>query len=354
MTTSAPGHLVALAATVDVRLRTVLAAERSRWEALDPELGVVFDSLEGLTLGSGKCLRPAFCHWGWIGAGVERCVTAGLAAGAAFELLHAFALFHDDVMDGSATRRGQMTTHLVFADRHTRERWRGEARRFGEGVAILVGDLAFVYADTLLRGAPPVAQRMWDELRIELNIGQYLDVVGTASGLRDHVKSERIARYKSGKYTVERPLHLGAALAAPDRFDDHFAEALSGYGLPLGDAFQLRDDVLGVFGDPVRIGKPVGDDLREGKPTPLLSLACERATSAQQELLAQVGTPDLDEPTIVAMQQVLVQTGALADIETRIELLTKEALDALVDAPITGEAKDALAELAHYVAWRES
>jgi geranylgeranyl diphosphate synthase, type I len=168
------------------------------------------------------------------------------------------------------------------------------------------------------------------------------------------VKSETIARYKSGKYTVERPLHLGAALAAPERFDDAFADALSAYGLPLGDAFQLRDDVLGVFGDPVRIGKPVGDDLREGKPTPLLSLACERATSEQDELLALVGRPDLDEATIVAMQQVLVETGALADIETRIELLTKEALDALVDAPLIGVAKDALAELATYVAWRES
>jgi geranylgeranyl diphosphate synthase, type I len=354
MSSSVPDHLVALAQRVDARLREVLAAERARWSQLDAELDAPFQALEGLTLGAGKRLRPAFCHWGWIGAGGRPNDQVPLDAGTAFELLHAFALFHDDVMDGSATRRGAITTHLAFAERHDAQRWRGEARRFGEGVAILVGDLAFVYADLLLRGAPPVAQRIWDELRIELNIGQYLDVVGTASGLRDHVRSERIARYKSGKYTVERPLHLGAALAAPDRFDADYADALSAYGLPLGDAFQLRDDVLGVFGDAERIGKPVGDDLREGKPTPLLSLACERATVGQAALLEAVGSPDLDEATIVEMQAVLVETGALADIESRIELLTKEALDAIVVAPIAPEARTALEELAHYVAWRES
>jgi hypothetical protein len=144
-------------------------------------------------------------------------------------------------MDGSATRRGVRTTHLVFADRHQQGDWIGEARRFGEGVAILVGDLAFAYADTLMRGVPDEAWCIWNELRIELNIGQYLDILGTARGERGRATVERISRYKSGKYTVERPLQLGAVLAAPER--PELLPALSAYACRRR-RFQLRDDVL--------------------------------------------------------------------------------------------------------------
>jgi geranylgeranyl diphosphate synthase type I len=160
-------------------------------------------------------------------------------------------------------------------------------------------------------------------------------------------------RYKSGKYTVERPLHLGAALAAPERFAAELAGPLSAYGLPLGDAFQLRDDVLGAFGDPVATGKPVGDDLREGKPTPLLAIATARATSAQAALLARVGDPTLTDDEVVALQAVLVDTGALAEIEARIGARTGEALVALDAAPLAEAAVAHLRELAEYVAWRD-
>jgi geranylgeranyl pyrophosphate synthase len=139
-------------------------------------------------------------------------------------------------------------------------------------VAILVGDLAFVYADRLMEGAPPEAMRIWNELRIELNIGQYLDILGSVQSIRDVDKAERICRYKSGKYTIERPLHLGAVLAAPER-EYELLPSLSAYGLPLGDAFQMRDDVMGAFGEESLTGKSVGGDLREGKPTPLLARA---------------------------------------------------------------------------------
>ena len=182
--------------------------------------------------------------------------------------MHAFALFHDDVMDDADSRRGERTTHRLFAARHVDGDWAGEARRFGEGMAILIGDLAFVYSDQLMAGANPTAWRIWNELRIELNVGQVLDMLGSVQGLRDVAQAERICRYKSGKYTIERPLHLGAALAAPDQFD-LIGPRLSAYGLPLGDAFQMRDDVMGAFGDERTTGKPVGGDLREGKPTPL-------------------------------------------------------------------------------------
>jgi geranylgeranyl diphosphate synthase type I len=349
---AAPPSLLEVADRVEGRLRELVEAEQARWAGLDPDLVAPLAALGALLTSGGKRLRPAFCHWGFVGAGGEPDDPRSIDAGAAFELLHAFALFHDDVMDGSATRRGARTTHLSFADRHHEDGWIGEARRFGEGVAILVGDLAFVYADQLLHGASVEAWNIWSELRIELNVGQYLDILGTARGERSQVTAMRIARYKSGKYTVERPLHLGAVLAAPERTGE-LLPSLSAYGLPLGDAFQLRDDILGAFGEQTRTGKPVGDDLREGKPTPLMAIATSRATDAQAEVLSLVGRAELQPAEVEAIQAVLVDTGALAEVESQIDELAEDALTALDGADITDDARKALEELAHYVAWRE-
>jgi geranylgeranyl diphosphate synthase type I len=321
-----------------------------RWSAVDPDLEAPIACLADLVLVGGKRLRPAFCHWAFVGAGGDPADELAVDAGAGFELLHAFALVHDDVMDGSDRRRGAETAHRVFEARHERGGWRGEARRFGEGVAILVGDLAFVYADLLLADAPRRAREIYDELRVELNIGQYLDVLGTARGGVDLATARRIASYKSGRYTVERPLHVGAALAG--RFDELEAP-LSAYGDPLGEAFQLRDDVLGAFGDAEATGKPVGDDLREGKPTPILAVALQRATGASAALLERVGDPSLSEADVASLQQVLVETGALREAEARIQALTEQAIVAAGQAPIGAEARVALCQLATYIATRD-
>ena len=346
------GVLAAVARQVEERLAALAQRERARWAAVDGDVADLFESLNALLLAPAKRLRPSFCYWGFVGAGGRPDDSRPIDAGAAFELLHAFALFHDDVMDGSAVRRGNRTCHLAFADRHEDGEWTGEARRFGEGVAILIGDLAFVYADELMRDAPRPAWDMWNELRIELNIGQYLDILGTARRERDRATADRIARYKSGKYTVERPLHVGALLAAPDRADV-LVPALSAYGLPLGDAFQLRDDMLGAFGDERVTGKPVGDDLREGKPTPLLALASQRADAAQRQALVAVGQPDLSSADVASIQQVLIDTGAVEDLEGRISGLVGEAVAAAAAAPLTADARAGLTELAYLVGWRE-
>lgn len=353
MSAPAPPSLHTIIERVDARLDEVLTVERDRWAGFDTDLGHPVDEIRRLVLSGGKRLRPAFCHWGYVGAGGGPDDQIDVDAGAAFELMHAFALFHDDVMDDAATRRGQPTTHVVAAEAHESGGWTGEARRFGEGVAILVGDLAFVYADRLLNGAPVEALRIWDELRIELNIGQYLDILGSVRRERDLVTAERICRYKSGKYTIERPLHLGAVLAAPDRAAE-LVPALSGYGLPLGDAFQMRDDVMGAFGDTELTGKPVGGDLREGKPTPLLARATRAADAAQLRVLDDVGTPDLDDEGVARIQSVIVETGALDELEAHITDLTQRALDALRTIPITEAARDELAALADYVSWRST
>lgn len=348
-----PAGLDLVAARVNARIDSLLTAEVARWRAVDADLVEPLSALHRLVTAGGKRLRPAFCHWAFVGAGGDPDDACVVDAGAALELLHTFALLHDDVMDGSGVRRGVPTVHAAFADRHGSDKWRGEARRFGEGVAILVGDLAFVYADRLIADAPRAALDVFNELRLEVNIGQYLDLLGTARGGVDIEQARRISRYKSGKYTIERPLHLGAALAG--RLDE-LAASLSAFGEPLGEAFQLRDDLLGAFGDTAVTGKPVGEDLREGKPTALYTWAVERATGAAADLLAsQFGTADLGPAEVAELQAVLEETGARREVEDTIERLVAESLGALerLGPRLQPEAVIRLAELAHFVAGRD-
>lgn len=343
----APESLLTVAGQVEARLDTFIRSEASRWAAIDPDLTEPLEDLRSMVAGGGKRLRPAFCHWAYVGLGGEPDAAAIIDVGAAFEMLHAFALIHDDVMDGSDRRRGLPTSHRVFTELHLENGWRGESRRFGEGVAILIGNLAHVYADQLVAETSPETRAIWHELRVELNIGQYLDIHGTASGRFDEQRARRIARYKSGRYTIERPLQVGAALAG--RAD--LATELSRYGAPLGEAFQLRDDVLGVFGDPSVTGKPVGDDLREGKPTPMLALAMDAADPAQRSRLHLVGT-ELSDDDVADLQDILRNTGAVAAIEADIDRLTDEALSWLDTSPLTEGSRAALTDLAHFVSQR--
>lgn len=346
-----PAALQSVTGPLEAHLRAVLDAEAARWQAFDPRLDEPLAALQALVLGGGKRLRPAFCHWGAVAAGGDPDDAVLLDAGLALELLHAFALLHDDVMDDSDTRRGARTTHLRFADAHAARGLRGEARRYGEGMAVLLGDLAHALADRAMGGVVPAARRVWDELRVEVDIGQLLDLAATATGSTDEATARRIARCKSGGYTVERPLHLGAALAGGL---DACGAALSAYGRPLGEAFQLRDDLLGVFGSTERTGKPVGDDLREGKPTVLLAYAARAATPAQRELLDRVGRPDLRGAEVTALQQLLIDTGARAAVEADVSRLRQEALVALEAPGLHLPALPALEELAMFVTDRDA
>ncbi len=346
-----PASLTAIAARVDARLEELLESARERWVELDADLAGPFDEIRRMVHAGGKRLRPAFCYWAFVGTGGDGADRRVIEAGAALELMHGFALFHDDVMDDASSRRGAPTTHTVYAQEHGRATWAGESRRFGEGVAILVGDLALVLSDELMVGMPDAVWRLWNELRLELNVGQFLDLLGAVQRDRRLEKAERIARYKSGKYTVERPLHLGALLAAPDRGEELYA-SLSAFGLPLGDAFQMRDDVIGAFGDSALTGKPVGDDLREGKPTPLVARATAKATAEQRAVLDRVGEPDLDDDDVNAIQATIVATGALDELERRISELAEQAVTELARCALTDEARRELAALAEYVVAR--
>jgi geranylgeranyl diphosphate synthase type I len=348
-----PNALSDIAVRVNQRIADTLDADARRWAALDADLAVPLASLRNLVLAGGKRLRPAFCYWAFVGLGGDPADPMVTAAGAALELLHTFALIHDDVMDASSLRHGTETVHVEHERRHALAGWQGPSERFGTGVAILVGDLAFVYSDRLLTAAPRAAKELFDELRLEVNIGQYLDLLGTAKRSANPELARRICQYKSGKYTVERPLHLGAALASPSQ-PAAVAERLSAYGMPLGEAFQLKDDLLGVFGDPAVTGKPVGEDLREGKPTLLYALARAAASGRALRLLDErFGAPDLSATEVAAIQDLFEATGARRQVTMIVEGLVDEALDATARLPLNRAACDALTELACFVAGRD-
>ena len=353
-----PNHLISIASRVDERLQREIAVEIQRWADLDGLLADPVFEIQRLVSSGGKRLRPAFCYWGFIAAGGDASAANAVdgvvtGAGAAIGLTHASALFHDDVLDDADARRGAETTHRRFERLHAEKDWDGESRRYGEGIAILVGDIAAVLADRFLVGVPQSALELWNELRIELNIGQLLDITGSVRSDRRIELAVRICRYKSGKYTVERPLHLGAALVEGRDATD-VIEALSAYGLPLGDAFQMRDDVMGAFGDTEVTGKPVGGDLREGKPTPLLARAVALANSSQRKILDKVGSSDLSDEQVAQIQQTIIDVGAINEIERLIATNISLAVQALDSPVITSDAIEPLVELAEFITGRSS
>jgi geranylgeranyl diphosphate synthase, type I len=339
-------------AQVGRALDEFLGRQRGVLGAIGPDLLPWMDAISGLLAG-GKRLRPAFCYWGWRAAGGEDGPPI-LTAAAALELLHASALVHDDLMDASDTRRGQPSVHRRFAGVHVDSGWRGPADAFGAGAAILIGDLLMAWTDELFTssGLPPASLRrgqpVLDAMRAEMICGQYLDLLGQAAGDGTVDSAMRVVRYKSAKYTVERPLQLGVALATPPAgVGPAVEQACRGYGIPVGVAFQLRDDVLGVFGDPALTGKPATDDLREGKRTVLVAVARERAGPAGRALLDRLlGDRLLSEDSAAQIRSIMVETGALAECELMIDSSVAEGLAALEDAPMTAEARLALAELA--------
>ncbi|HWB36173.1 MAG TPA: polyprenyl synthetase family protein, partial [Rugosimonospora sp.] len=291
---------------IDRVLRGFLADRRRSLLDIDPELGLVCDTVDAFVLRGGKRLRPLFGYWAYRGAGGvdDDAVVAALAS---LELVQASALIHDDVMDDSDTRRGEPATHRRFAMVHGDSGWAGDPDGFGASSAILLGDLCMVWSDELLQGSGldldniARARGVFDTMRTELIVGQYLDVLTQVTGETSVQRAAKVARYKSAKYTVERPMLFGAALAGAD---SAVRRAYSGYGLPLGEAFQLRDVILGVYGDPARTGKPAGDDLREGKRTYLVASAFEAAGPADRAVLAAgLGDPALDRAGVDRLRE---------------------------------------------------
>ncbi|WP_341769753.1 polyprenyl synthetase family protein [Agromyces protaetiae] len=292
--------------------------------------------------------------------------SAVIAAASALELFHAAALVHDDLIDHSDTRRGAPAAHRLFESLHDDSGWSGDPARFGEAAAILLGDLLLGWSDELLdegldllidRAAARAARAEFMRMRTEVTAGQYLDILEeqawhTRPDAEHRTAAQRVIVYKSAKYSVEAPLAIGAQIAGATPFQ---LQSLREYGLPLGVAYQLRDDLLGVFGDPQVTGKPAGDDLREGKRTMLIAIARERLSAGQRQLLDELlGDPMLEPTQIGMLQRTIEGCGAVDEVERLIADQVARAQGALADAPIDGGAKAELGTLATAVAKRTS
>ena len=331
-----------------------LVRQREVLVGLGPPMTPLVDAVADLLAG-GKRLRAAFLYWGWRalgqpdGPGVVR-------AASAMEIFQAAALLHDDVMDNSDLRRGRPAAHRTFGTWHQQQEWSGDAQRFGHAAAILAGDLCLNWTDEAFAtsGLPAAAlQRArpeFDRMRTQLMGGQFLDILEGARGWRDldlAARLERcrtVIRHKSARYSVEQPLLIGADAAGASAVT---RAGLARYGAALGEAFQLRDDVLGVFGDPGQTGKPAGDDLREGKHTVLVAYALAHADPDGVALVeASLGAPDLDEEAVQSLREVLVRSTALRRTEELISDGADRALQALDQTPgLTDEGTQALRDL---------
>ncbi|WP_370873169.1 polyprenyl synthetase family protein [Arthrobacter bambusae] len=321
---------------------------------ISPDVAPLMGSISSLVTG-GKRLRALMCYWGWRGAGGASGHPDIITAGCALELFQAAALIHDDIIDRSDTRRGGPSVHKRFSQLHEGEGWALDSERFGHAAAILTGDLCLSFSEEAFTeigtraAAGTSARRIFNLMRAEVMAGQYLDILEEVAGpARDRAgavhRAQSIIRYKSAKYSTEHPLALGGALAGAS---DELLQGYSDFALPLGEAFQLRDDVLGVFGDPGTTGKPAGDDLREGKRTVLVGFAINQAGAADSSYIdTMLGRQDLGEAEVAEIRRIIVDCGALEATESMIEELSNEAFEALERLPLAELPLTALRQLA--------
>ncbi|WP_166864019.1 MULTISPECIES: polyprenyl synthetase family protein [unclassified Salinibacterium] len=363
------------------RIDDALDAHATALAEISPDLAPLVDEARGLLAG-GKRFRALFCYWGWrsvaaISANegplpdldspdLDADLPGIVSVASALELFHAAALVHDDIIDNSDTRRGRPAAHRAFAALHRDQGWDGASTRFGASAAILLGDLLLSWSDELFqdgvatladREAAAAARAEFARMRTEVTVGQYLDVLEEDSW-RSRPDSEALPRahtvivYKSAKYSIEAPLLIGAAMAGGSLAQ---LAAMRDFGLPLGVAFQLRDDMLGVFGDPAVTGKPSGDDLREGKRTVLIGLARQKMPPTAVRLLDELlGDASLDDAQVRMLQNTIRESGAADQVERIISHNARVAREALDAAPVAASAKTALAELADRVTRRDA
>ncbi|WP_416974111.1 4-hydroxy-3-methylbut-2-enyl diphosphate reductase [Streptomyces sp. 4F14] len=330
---------------VDQRIAVLLNSEAEHWSSVDPRAAVPVAVVAELVAAGGKRLRPLFCVTGFLAAGADGDEDTVVDAAAALELLHAFALLHDDIIDNSPTRRGSPTAHVAHTDLHARSGWAGESRRYGEGVALLAGDLALSYANRLAGTLTGPAAQVWHELVTEMIVGQQLDVALAAEAVPDETLARWVAVCKSGRYTIHRPLALGAALAGHPALYGAF----EAYGVAAGEAFQLRDDLLDAFGDAEVTGKPAGLDLDEHKMTLLIALGAAKDPEVAR-LVEESRHADWNP---AALHAALLASGVRADVEARIDALVTDARTALAGAALPDLWRLRLEGLADMVAYRD-
>ncbi|MCU1517237.1 MAG: polyprenyl synthetase family protein [Pseudarthrobacter sp.] len=349
-------------AAVAGELTDFLTSRQSVMTAISPDIDPIMGSISNLVTG-GKRLRALMCYWGWRGAGGDAEAKQIVTAGSALELFQAAALIHDDIIDRSDTRRGGPSVHRRFSQLHTAQGWALDNERFGHAAAILTGDLCLSFSEEAFTdigekaASGSRARLIFNLMRAEVMAGQYLDILEEVAGpVRDRAtavsRAQSIIRFKSAKYSTEHPLALGGALAGAS---NELLRGYSAFALPLGEAFQLRDDVLGVFGDPVATGKPAGDDLREGKRTVLVALALDQASPEESAFIdAKLGSPELGDDDVAEIRRIIEASGALQATEVLIAEFGAAAFEALDQLELDELPKTALRRLAEATVSRAS
>jgi geranylgeranyl diphosphate synthase, type I len=345
---------------LEARMAELLEVYRHRAAGISPSATPLVEAIAGLVSG-GKRMRAVLAWWGWQGAGGDASDWRIVDAGVSLELFQAAALIHDDILDRSDTRRGAPSIHRNFEARHRRAGWRQDPEHFGVSSAILTGDLSLSLSEEVFASAadasvnPAGARTMFHDMRFEVMAGQYLDILDEVEvpGQDPAEALERartVLHFKSARYSAVHPLGLGGILAGADEdLLDHYQR----FSSPLGEAFQLQDDLLGVFGDPALTGKPAGDDLREGKRTALVAHALALLSPEQvAELEAGLGDPELAPRSVARLQSLLESSGARARVEQEVVELGDRSLDALAAAPITDSARAGLGQLARRILHR--
>lgn len=361
---------------VQTHLDEFCALKRSEFEVISPDLLNTVNFAADLLQG-GKRFRAQFCYWAWaatldrggqrlVAGERERSAEAMVGITAALEMFHAAALVHDDLLDQSDTRRGQPAIHKRFEEQHRLSGWAGSAERYGQAGAVLVGDLMLGWSSEIfgsaLLGAPnstieAACRDEFSKMRVEVMAGQFLDVLEENAAHTRPIgeavsRANRVMLYKTAKYSLEAPLLIGASFAGAE---GGLLRGFSSFGIPLGMAFQLRDDILGVFGDPEVTGKPAGDDLREGKRTVLVALTRETLPTTMAKLFDEmVGDRELEAEQLEFLQQTIKDSGALAKTEKLIEEYAAESLAALDSLELNERGKNQLQALAEKVINRQA
>ncbi len=341
---------------LEARLEDWLRRRRGELTAEAAESAELVGRLDPYILGGGKRLRPALLYYAYRGCGGEAQEWV-MPASMAVELLHTYLLIHDDIMDRAETRRGQPAAHVAFGEDHRRRGWRGSADRHGESTAILLGDLAYSYAVELFHAAAAKGdagadvRRSFATMCHEVIVGQYLELTaGYRSGLTED-DLLRVLRMKSGRYSVQRPIELGALMA---RAADGAVEGLSRFGLRIGEAFQLQDDLLGMFGDSEEVGKPVGSDLAEGKFTVLIHSTLERAGAADAEVVrSALGNPALGAAEIERVRAIIRASGAERKVRGMVEERLLAAGRLLAGLDLTPQGREFFEGLTDYLRKRK-
>lgn len=322
---------------------------------IHPEAVVLSEGVRRFIRNGGKRVRPAFAYSAYVASG-GRSLEAILYASAALEVLHAWALIHDDIIDNANLRRGKPSVHKVFEDFHRKRALSGSAGKFGTDAAILVGDLALTFADELLNTAPFPAERIrrakeyYDLMKKQVILGEYLDVVAPLKKQVTERDLLTILEYKTAKYTVERPMHIGAVLAGAE---EDTLRVFSSYAIPLGQAFQIQDDIMGTFSNEAKIGKPVDSDIKEGKRTLLVLKAYEFSKGAEKRLLdAVLGNQSASEAGIEAARQIMRESGALEYSQELAYKLIKKAKGEILQAKLVEEGREYLLQAADYLLTR--